>query len=372
MHQRIITVLAVIFGLGTAIFGALYFQGKSGLPLLPVPTTSAPADRSTEATDAAADSLIYPYYGGAPQYVYSYALNTTFPSRGETMPVYKIAPRAYDRAAAVALAAAFGFSDPPIELEGTFIFTRGTTPTSYQRESEGESGGAGDTDSSQTTPSEPSKPTTVEPPAEPNYDGQELSVSAEGYVYYTDYPVSQGGVAITTEDTAAQNQPPAGVPTTDAAIDAAVAYLRSVGLLPAMYETAAGDPYGVYSVTVTPLQDGNPIQAGAITILVGDEAAIASVSLRAVSTNPFQPYPIKTQAEMLNLKTLEYRIDRVTISYVSAYAEDGAEYAQPVYVLTGADSLGNAFQFEIPAVKAEFLQNPQILPLYERGAEGAP
>lgn len=382
MHQRVTIVLAILFGLGTAIFGALYFQKENGLPTLPVPASSRAGKQiAPEIADVATtDSLYYPYYFGAPQYQYRYSLNTDFPSVGETLPVYSVVPTTYDRATAITLAARFGFTEEPLEFSDSFVFTSGTTPSSIYRENGGSSSGSSGSGSTGIPSQEkttidsvapdvtPTEPTVIPPDTADTYDGKELTISSAGYISYTDYSVSLGASAQTI-DVEGEKTPttstPQGVTDDTQAIQAAVAFLETVQLLPAVYDSTAGDPYGVYPVTITPTRDGYPVQAGAISLQIGDGGIVASASLRQVTTTIFSPYPIKNAEETLKLETLEYQINTVTISYVSSYDDQGVEYIQPVYVLNGTDSLGNPFQFEIPAVQASFLEQNKVVPLQQ-------
>lgn len=353
----------------------LQFHQNNSLPILPALTLksgSADSRSAAPTTSALPESLYYPYYYGAPVYVYQYNLATQFPSIGTDTMVYKIAGASYDRAAATALAQKFSLTGDPIAQDNTYVFTEGTTPDLTPRSTPGSTGsgssGASDTNTATTVidTTEPSKPTPEE-----TLTGRVLTVTSEGSISYYDYSVGRTTVPTPLEgDTKIQTQLPDGVASTNEAINLAEAFLRSTGLLPADYDAVAADPYGSVTVSITPKHGGYAIQAGVISVEIGNDGKIASLYTRSIVITDFHQYPTKTASETLALETLTYTIKKVELTYASSYDTDGIEYAQPVYTLTGTDSLGNDFTFQVPAVKAEFLQNPIAMPLAKDSASG--
>ena len=138
--------------------------------------------------------------------------------------------------------------------------------------------------------------------------------------------------------------------------------------MPESYEVEIQEPYGSWGVNIYPKFKGYTVQVASIYLEIGNGGKVANLSLRKIKLEDFNEYPIKTKDETLKVENVEYKIEKVEISYRSAYDEKSNEYLEPFYILSGKDSQDQEFSFEIPAVKAEFLEVGGAVPLIETGA----
>jgi len=349
----ILLIVCIILGI------ALYqkYKEKPSLPKLPTLTSQGPQGptKTTQETLRRKEesAKIAPYFG-APLVNYTYKLVSEFPSLPSKLMVYQSTPETFDLNSAKELAAKFNFKGEPQISDGNFTFSEGTTPsTTTMKEVPAketkETGAMGEEPS--VAPQEPEK-----------FTGRELSITKDGYINYQNYAVGRKEV-VTYGGEEVKPFLPEGVESKDKAKELALNFLRDKGLLPENYDVEIPEPYGSYFLNFYPKHKGYKIQTATITVEVGNEGKIASCSLRKVKIEDFGEYPIKGKEEALKIETVEYKIEKVELGYSASWDKEGKEYLQPVYIFSGKDSEGNDFRFEIPAVKSEFLEPIQPVPL---------
>jgi hypothetical protein len=349
------TLLVICVVLGFALYQK--YKEKPNLPKLPalqVETLQKATKEFAAQKGSREAGVIAPYYS-VPFINYAYNLIGEFPSLPQKLMVYKTTPETFDLNSAKDLALKFDFKGEPKTTDGNFTFSEGTTPsaTILKEESIEGSTGVG------TEPSSPSE--------EPEkFTGREFSITKEGYLNYQDYSVERKEV-VASEDEEIKSSPPQGVESKEKAKEIATNFLKDKGFLPESYDIDIPDPYGSYFISLCPKYQGYRVEAGTITIEVGNDGKIASLSLRKVKIENWEEYPIKNKDEALKIETIEYKIEKVELGYSSSFDKEGKEYLQPVYVLSGKDSSGNSFKFGIPAIKSEFLEQiePEPVPLTE-------
>lgn len=344
------------------ILGILFYQcqekGKV-LTKLPLPSLEVPTkERGLGGAEEEAKALTYPYYYPYPYKLisYSYKLTGQFPELPSSLMVYKATPETFDLAKAKALAAMFGFKEEPKVEEDIFIFTEGKTPSVlYREETKVEP-------APEVSEAEPGAEPSV-PPTEEEDTGRELTISKDGSISYVDYSVSRKEVVWEEGKEEVKPLPPEGVETKEKAQEIAVNFLKDIRLLPESYQVEIFEPYGSWGVNIYPKFNGYTMQTAGIYLEIGNQGKVANLFLRKIKFEDFNEYPIKTKDEALKVETVEYQIEKVEVSYRSAFDEKGNEYLEPFYILSGKDSQGQEFSFEIPAVKAEFLEEGGVVPL---------
>lgn len=348
------TLLIICIVLGIALYQK--YKEKPSLPKLPALTTPTMApskltEKLAEGKGEGKEVAAFPYYG-IPLTSYSYKLVGEFPTLPPKLMVYKVTPQTFDLNSAKELASKFDFKGEPKITDTDFIFSEGSTPWATTKEETKEGIEAGSEKPSQAVPQEPEK-----------FTGRELFINKQdGYISYQNYAVERKE-AVITQGEIAKPTFPQNVESKEKAQEIAINFLRNKELLPESYDIEIPEPYGSYFVYFYLKYKDFRIQSGVITVEIGNEGKIASFSMRKIKIEDFNEYPIKGKDEALKVETLEYRIEKVELGYSSSYDKEGKEYLQPVYILSGEDSKGNDFKFNVAALKSEFLEPIQPMPM---------